>query len=348
MINVKDSNVLLIGGAGFIGHHLAINLQKLGAQVTVYDQMSVNNIVNLSVERRKMIEVQPYSSFIQERLLLLKEAGVEILIGDGRDRYQLSQVISKKNYKVVYLLAAVYHASRANSDPLYAIDNSLVPFTNAITLLSDKPDVRLVFLSSSTVYGNFSKPEVDEDDPCNPFGMYAVLKHTAERLLQEVSRYSELNYSVVRPSALYGERCISRRVSQIFLENAFNDRDLIFRGLPDETLDFTYIQDVCQGLILSGFHENAYRQLFNITYGQAQPVIKLAEILKEYCPNLVLKIEPRDQATPKRGTLSNKKASELLGFKSEWHVEDGYRKYIEWYLSREKDLIFSNLSQANE
>ena len=348
MINVSGSNVLLIGGAGFIGHHLALNLNKMGANVTVYDQLSVNNIVNLSVERRDIIEVQPYSSFIQERLLLLKESGVEILIGDGRDRYQLSQVVSNKNYDVVYLLAAVSHASRANSDPLYAIDNSLVPFTNAITLLSNYPNIRLVFLSSSTVYGNFNKSEVDEDDVCNPFGIYAVLKHTSERLLTELARYTKLNYSIVRPSALYGERCISRRVSQIFLENAFNDRELVFKGNREEKLDFTYIKDVCQGLILSGFHKNAYRELFNITYGQAQPVVKLAEILEEYCPNLKLKIEARDQATPKRGTLSNKKALNLLGFEPEWHLENGYRKYIEWYISRKKDLNFSKTAQTNE
>ncbi len=348
MINVKDSRVLLIGGAGFIGHHLALNLKKLGAQVTVYDQLSVNNIVNLSVEHREMIEVQPYSSFIQERLLLLKEAGVEILIGDGRDRHQLSQVISSSDYDVVYLLAAVSHASRANADPFYAIDHSLIPFTNAITLLSNYPDIRLVFLSSSTVYGNFNKSEVDEQDACNPFGMYAVLKHTAERLLDEVGRHTKLNYSIVRPSALYGERCISRRVSQIFLENAFNDRELVFKGNADEKLDFTYIQDVVQGLILAGFHKKAYRELFNITYGHAQPVLRLAEILKDYCPNLVLKIEPRDQATPMRGTLSNRKASELLGFKSEWDLENGYRQYIDWYVSRKKDLTFSKVAQTNE
>jgi len=347
-MKIENSNVLLIGGAGFIGHSLAIELSKLGANVTIYDQLSVNNIVSLSIERRPIIEVQPYGMLIQERLTLLKENDIEIIIGDGRDKYQLSRTLMGKNFDVVYLLAAVSHASRANADPLYAIDNSLVPFTNVITLLADCPETRLVFLSSSTVYGNFTKAEVNEDDLCNPFGMYAVLKHTAEKLLQELSTYSNLNYSVVRPSALYGERCISRRVSQIFLENAFNNRDLIFKGDPSEKLDFTYISDVCQGLILAGYHTNAYRQLFNITYGKARPVLKLAEILREYNPNLNLIVQPRDQATPLRGTLSNDKAKKLIGFKPKWDLETGYRKYIDWYLGKKDVLQFNNLPQVNE
>ena len=153
-----------------------------------------------------------------------------------------------------------------------------------VTEPPSRPETRLVYLSSSTVYGHFNKDSVDETDDCNPFGMYAVLKHVGERILKETASHTNLNFSVVRPSALYGERCISRRVSQIFLENAFAGRELVFNGDENEKLDFTYIKDLVQGLILAGAHPRAKDEIFNITYGQAQKVLMLTDILKDYFP----------------------------------------------------------------
>ena len=342
--------VLLVGGAGFIGHNLALELKSQGVEVDILDGFDVNNLVNLSIEPDKTKDVIVYKDFLAERLELLNKSRVNIILGNASDRFFLSQVLTRKNYDVVYLLAAVSHASRSNSQPVSALENGLIPFINVITQLSDQPNTRLVYLSSSTVYGHFTKEAVDETDLCSPFGMYAVLKHVGEKLLFETAANSDLNFSIVRPSALYGERCISRRVSQIFLENAFSGRKLIFNGDKEETLDFTYIKDLVQGLILSGFHDNGYRELFNITYGNAQPVLKLVEILEGYFPNLELEINDREQATPKRGTLLNNKARELLGFKPQWKVEVGYRSYIEWYLQRAKkrSMVFNTIAQTNE
>ena len=217
---------------------------------------------------------------------------------DVSNRYQLAKILDF-DYSVVYLLAKfVAHASRADSSPVGAIENSLVPFINTITELSERPEVRLVFLSSSTVYGNFEKETVDESDICKPFGMYAVMKHVSEQLLTSTAEKTNLNFCAVRPSALYGERCISRRVSQIFLENAFSGRKLLFKGQPDERLDFTYIKDLVSGLVLAGFNEKAKGEIFNITYGDAQPVLKLIDILKEFSPTLPWRYNPAIRLLP--------------------------------------------------
>lgn len=340
---------LLIGGAGFIGHNLALELRKQGVEVDIADGFRVNSLLNLSIQNKETQDIEVYRDFLEERLELLRSSNSEFILTNATDRYDISKIL-EKHYDVVYLLAAVSHASRSNSDPIGAMENGLLPFVNVVSELAKRPLTRLVYLSSSTVYGHFTKESVDETDACNPYGMYAVLKHVGEQILIETGKNSELNFSVVRPSALYGERCISRRVSQIFLENAFAGRELVFKGDKEEKLDFTYIHDLVQGLILAGFHENAHRELFNITYGNARPVLNLVDILKNQFPNLKLKVEERDQATPLRGTLLNNKAKELLGFQPQWNLEEGYTNYIRWYLQRSKDreMVFNKISQTNE
>lgn len=348
-LDIKGKKVLLIGGAGFIGHNLALELVSCGAEVTIADGFRVNNLLNLATITSETQDLNIYNNFLKERLNLLKEARVEMLVVDAANRYEIGRLLNN-NFDTVYLLAAVSHASRSNTDPASAIENGLIPFSNVVIELSKLPNTRLVYLSSSTVYGHFIKDKVDETDICNPFGMYAILKHVGERILKETATFSDLNYSVVRPSALYGERCISRRVSQIFLENAFAGRKLIFMGDQNEMLDFTYIKDLVQGLLLTGFHSNAKGEVFNITFGNAQRVLKLPEILKEFFPNVEIKLADRNQATPIRGTLLNNKAKNLLGFEPSWPIERGYRNYIKWFIehSKKHKMFFNSTPQTNE
>ena len=102
-------------------------------------------------------------------------------------------------------------------------------------------------MSSSMVYGNFDGKEVDEEMRCSPIGIYGALKFAAEKIIIAYNQVFDLNYTIIRPSALYGERCISRRVGQIFIENALFGKKFTINGLGKEKLDFTYIQDLIQG-----------------------------------------------------------------------------------------------------
>ena len=76
------------------------------------------------------------------------------------------------------------------------------------------------------IYGNFEGNTVDENTICNPIGIYGALKFAGEKLVIGYNQVFDLPYTIVRPSALYGPRCISRRVIQIFIENAFQKKDI--------------------------------------------------------------------------------------------------------------------------
>ena len=90
------------------------------------------------------------------------------------------------------------------------------------------------------VYGDFNGMEVLEYTPCKPIGIYGSLKLSGELIVKAYNQIFDLPYTIIRPSALYGERCVSRRVGQIFLENAIQKLDIIVNGDGNERLDFTY------------------------------------------------------------------------------------------------------------
>ena len=140
-----------------------------------------------------------------------------------------------------------------------------------------------------------------------------------------------LPYTIIRPSALYGERCVSRRVGQAFIENAIRGKSLTINGDGTDALDFTYIKDFCQGVLRCIARPEARNQIFNITYGSARALNDLANLVIEHFPGLQLTYNPRDALMPERGTLSVEKARSLLGYDPQYPVDQGFVQYIQWY-----------------
>ena len=156
-----------------------------------------------------------------------------------------------------------------------------------------------------------------------------ALKFGAEKLVIGYHQVFGLPYTIIRPSALYGERCVSRRVGQAFIENALAGQDLTVNGDGSDALDFTYIQDLIQG-DKSGYRTGIEEQVFNITYG-GRTLKELAELVLSEFPGIELKYNPRDSLMPERGTLSIEKARRILGYEPISQLKKGLPNYIQWY-----------------
>ena len=107
--------------------------------------------------------------------------------------------------------------------------------------------------------------------------------------------------------------------------------DLIINGDGKEGLDFTYIDDLVQGIILSIIKKDSINQIFNITFGKARTINELAEIVMENFPGVKIHHKERDGLMPERGTLSISKAQKLLSYNPQNPVEIGFVQYINWY-----------------
>jgi len=331
-VDIKGKRIALIGGAGFIGHNLALKLKELGAEPHIIDSLQVNNLGAFTSNLENNQNAKLYINFINERLDLLRKAGIPLHIVDARDYQVLSPHLGSLKPDVVIQLAAVAHANRANKDPYHTFDHSMRTLENTLDSVRDSK-AHFIFFSSSMVYGNFDGEAVKEDRHCDPMGIYGALKYSGEKLLNAYNQVFGVPYTIVRPSALYGERCVSRRVGQAFIENAIRGENLIVNGDGSDGLDFTYIQDLIQGIVLCIDKEAAINQTFNLTYGSERSLKQLAEIVIEKFPGIELEFNPRDELIPERGTLSIAKAKELLGYEPMYPVEKGFVKYIDWYTS---------------
>ena len=181
------------------------------------------------------------------------------------------------------------------------------------------------------VYGNFGGAAVTEDTPCEPLGIYGALKFGGEKLVIAYNQVFGIPYTIVRPSALYGPRCVSRRVGQIFIENALQSLPLRVDGDGEEKLDFTYIDDLVQGIALAIREPAARNEIFNLTYGAARSIKDLVDVIKRDFPDAKVDYVERDKLMPFRGTLNVDKARRLLGYEPANPIDVGFRKYVEWY-----------------
>ena len=323
-----SKRILLVGGCGFIGHNLALHLKKKGFSVSITDSLSVNNVLSFTdndIKNKKL-----YTSILNNRIELLNKNEINLIVQDARDYHAISKVYGDIDPDIIIHLAAVSHANKSNKDPHSTFDHSFRTLENTLDFAKNKK-VHVIYLSSSMVYGNFDSKDVNEETLCKPIGIYGTLKYSGELLVKAYNQVFDLPYTIIRPSALYGERCVSRRVGQIFIENAIQGLDITINGDGEEKLDFTYIEDLIEGIGLCCEKENAKNQTFNLTYGDSRKISELTEILKKEFPDIKIYYKEREEFMPERGTLDVSKAKKLLGYKPINPIETGYTKYISWY-----------------
>lgn len=315
--------ILITGGLGFIGHHLVLALNKLGAETLIFDNFD-HKITNSA-----------YQKFVEQRIKLIEATGYEIKRGDTKNYDEMKKMIEHYEPNRIVHLAAIPSAALCNDNPAEGFDNNLTATKNVLEILrqSNLNIEQFLFFSSSMVYGNFTEESVTEKSPTNPIGIYGAAKLSSELLIKAYNHVFGIPYTIVRPSALYGPRCINRRITQIFIENALQGKPLYVEGDGSERLDFTNVIDVVNGIILMLSKTEAINQTFNLTYGSGRTINELAQIVQKYFPNAKIEYKPLDRLKPKRGTLDISRANKLLGYKSSIPLESGGAEYIEWYLN---------------
>jgi len=325
---MKNKSILLVGGCGFIGHNLALKLSEKKNKVTIVDSLAVNNL--LSFADSSIINKTMYRNILNNRIELLNNKNIDLHIEDARNYHSISKLYDHINPDIIIHLAAVSHANKSNKDPHSTFDHSLRTLENTLDFSKNKK-IHVIYISSSMVYGDFKSSKVNENEICKPIGIYGSLKYSGEIILKSYSKVFDLPYTIIRPSALYGERCVSRRVGQIFIESALQNQEISINGDGNDKLDFTYIEDLVEGIILACENKKAINETFNLTYGNARKISELLSILKSEFPNVKVKYVPKEKFVPERGTLDITKAKNLLGYNPSFPIDTGYKKYIKWY-----------------
>ena len=304
----RGRRFLVVGGAGFIGSHIAEQLLALGAKVVVLDDFSNGKRVNLSGDDGRSLE---------------------LLQGDVRDFEfdSLGELDGVFNEAARALLPSFV-------DPLTDL---LVNAGGAIRLLeyARKNDVKLVHASSGSVYGNPIRIPISEDHPLNPISPYGVSKLTSELYCSMYFRNYGLDVVALRYFNVYGPRQTVNEemgVIPIFVSRALRKQPLRIFGDGKQTRDFLNVSDVVSANLLAYKSDRSSGQIMNIGGGGEEVSIDtLAHMVMGLCgfdSSLVY-------ADPKPGDIrrlvaDNTLAKEIIGYEPKVSLEAGLRQYIEY------------------
>ena len=309
---------LVTGGAGFIGHNVVRILEQQGHECIVIDTCTDYGF----------IPKEELTYLVDNRL---KRINTQIRKIDIREDVFVDTIFKTYLPDVVIHMASFPRQKVVEQNPVLASDVMSNGLINLLEKSKKYAVKKFVYISSSMVYGNF-EADVDETAQCNPIGQYGIMKFMGEKLVEDYSRRGCFDHVVIRPSAVYGEWDVEDRVVSKFMTKAMRGETLKVNG-PDEVLDFTYVEDTAQGIVLAAIKESANGNIYNITRSeQRQWNLKdAAELAIKIAGQGSLEVAPRDLSFPKRGRLDISRAVRELGYTPQVNVEQGFQRYYDWY-----------------
>jgi len=311
--------ILVTGGAGFIGSHLARRLLSLGHEVTVLDDLSTGKLENIQA--------------------LMAHAQFHFCQGSILDLPLLLELIQNRRIERISHQAARPSVARSIEDPLATHEVNITGTLNVLKAAHEAGCQRVVAASSSSIYGNTPVLPKREDMHYRPRSPYAASKVAGELYLQVFHAVYGLQTIGLRYFNVYGPQQDPNShyaaVIPKFIRLALNGEPLPIEGDGAQTRDFTYIDDVVSANLLSLAAPELHGECVNIGYGEQTSILSLAETVIQQTRSSS-KIVHRD---PRPGDVRDSLADislvkTLLGYKPEYRLTDGLRKTIDWYRDR--------------
>jgi len=303
------SVVLVTGGAGFLGSHIAEELVNLGHKVVVLDDLSGGFKDNV-----------PCGAFFVK--------------GSVTDHRLVEKLFLKWKFEYVFHLAAYAAENLSVFIKRFNYTNNLIGSVNLINESVKNKVKRFIFTSSIAVYGSQTPPFSEDLKPC-PVDSYGIAKFTVEQELRITKEIFGLDYVIFRPHNVYGERQNTgdkyRNVMGIFLSQLMNNKPLTIFGDGEQTRQFSYIKDVAPIIAKAAFDERFNCGIFNIGSDRVYSVNKIAKVICEAFgkPDTQIKhLRKRHEVV--HAACSHKKLKDMGFLQNETPLEEGILKMVEW------------------
>jgi UDP-glucose 4-epimerase len=315
--------ILVTGGAGFIGSHVAKELISHNHDVIILDDLSGGFIEN-----------------IPEKAIFIK--------GSITDVDLIDRIFTVHKFDYVYHLAAYAAEGLSFFIKRFNYDNNLIGSVNLINA-SVSHDIKcFVFTSSIAVYGDLTPPFNENMIP-HPEDPYGISKYAVEMDLQISKKIWDLNYIIFRPHNVYGEQQNIgdkyRNVIGIFMNQILSGHPLTIFGDGKQTRAFSYIKDIAPIIAQSAMHPPAYNQIFNIGADQFYSINDIAQlILKTMKTDTPLKyLPPRLETINAHST--HEKLEKIFGISKKTSLFDGLNQMVAWVKTSgpKKNKNFNNI-----
>jgi len=312
------TKILVTGGLGLIGHNVVRRLLDQGYEVAITDIRTNYGLV----------PQDELDYLITERMRKIPEMEMRTHRIDIADQDGIEWMMREYGPDTVIHLASFPRQKVVNANPQLgsrAMSEGLLNLLEA----SKRHDVcKFVYISSSMVYGDFTD-DVREDAECRPQGQYGIMKLSGEWLVKDYHRRTGMAYSIIRPSAVYGEYDVEDRVVSKFLLTVMRG-DVIKVNGANETLDFTYVEDAADGIVAAALLEGGNNRTFNITKSHSWTLLRAAELAVKIAGRGTIQVRDKDADFPSRGALNIDQAREYLGFDPKVDIDEGFQRYYEW------------------
>ena len=309
-------NILVTGGLGLIGHNVVARLEQKEHDVIITDTRTNYGIIPQAEIDYLMIE------------RLKKISGNNIYHIDITDADNVDWLVNKHKPQVIIHMASFPRQKVVNANPAWGSRVMMEGLINVCESAKKHGVERVVYISSSMVYGDFTD-QVEEDYDCKPIGQYGILKLTGEDLVKDYHRRGAFDYAIIRPSAVYGPLDVEDRVVAKFMLTAMRGGVLNVNG-AGETLDFTYVDDVANGIAAAALSSNAINKIYNITKSQGVDLLQAAELVVKIVGKGTIECCDKDTSFPSRGTLNIDAARNDFGYDPRVDVEEGFENYHTW------------------
>jgi nucleoside-diphosphate-sugar epimerase len=312
------AKILVTGGLGFIGHNVVRVLESFRHECAIIDNKTDYGIIPKAELDYIMLE----------RLCRIKTR--DICIASIEKPFDDSIF---EGIDVVIHLASFPRQKIVNKNPAAGSKVMIEGLLNLLELSVKHNVKKFVYVSSSMVYGNFNKQDlrdgIDESSDCKPFGQYGILKFAGEMLVQDYNRQYDLDYTIIRPSAVYGPYDVEDRVISKFLMAAINSNVLTVNGI-DDSLDLTYIDDAAMGIALAAISDNTSNTTYNIARGKSYTLMEAADLVVGIVGKGSTRIDKRDSNFPVRGQLNIMRAKSDFGYYPTVDLTEGLKEYYNW------------------
>jgi len=315
--------VLITGAAGFIGMHTSLRFLREGWDVVGLDNL--NDYYSIQLKRDRVAEVQKKARNFKQTFILYQE-DLNSGIWDSLKKY---------NFEAVVHLAAQAGVRYSIENPRAYLDSNVLGFQSVIEFVERQSIKRFVYASSSSVYGKTSIQPFSEQEHCNqPESYYAATKKTNELMAYSYFKTKGISSIGLRFFTVYGPWGRPDMAPSLFAEAALRGNSIRVFNHGNQQRDFTYIEDVVEGIFLSitKFTKIEGAEILNIGYGSPVGLMDFIAAIEFATGNEIRKLYVEAQLGDVTSTFADTtKIEELFGYSAKTDVKLGISKMIKWY-----------------
>jgi len=317
-----EKNVLVTGGAGFIGSHLVGDLLAEGGwHITIVDDL--NDFYSPETKRANLA-------------LFADSPDVEFIEADIRDFAALEPIFAKQNFDTIVHLAARAGVRRSLLEPQLYIETNINGTTNLLELARKHGVKQFVFGSSSSVYGENEKVPFAEEDPIfNPISPYAATKAAGELICHTYSHLFGIRTVCLRFFTVYGARQRPDLAIHKFARLIDEGKPIPVFGDGTTRRDYTYIDDIIQGVRAAMAFDASMHEVFNLGESETTELSRLIELLEAGLgKKAAVDRQPSQPGDVPLTFADISKARRMLDYNPKTKIESGIPKFIEWFRSK--------------